>query len=88
MHRVLGGWVFQRRVTDRVGRANNLGGTVLALRRPHGETGEEAPVMVAKLAESVGYVASGREHEPAGQLVYSATREGERVAKGPWAYVV
>lgn len=57
MGRVLGRRVVQRHVLDRVGRAHDLGGSVLALGRPHDQAGEEAAVAVLELAEGVRDVA-------------------------------
>lgn len=59
MARQLGRRVAQQRVLDRVGRADDLGVAVLALRRPHGQTGQEAAVAVFELDQRIGDIAPG-----------------------------
>lgn len=61
MARHLGRRVAQQRVLDRVSWADDLGLAVLPLRRPHGQTGQEATVAVFEFDQRIGDIAPGIE---------------------------
>lgn len=63
MRGVLRRRVVFRLVLDRVSRTDDLCRAVLALRRPHGEAGEEASVGEFELAQGIGDVTPGESQQ-------------------------